>query len=673
MAAFFKQDFRMGSLATVLGKDELALQGFDGTDALNTLFSYSVACLGGTADVNFDSLIGTHATVTLICRGGEKRFFDGIVTEAGWRGAGDNGHRYQLVLRPWLYLTTLRRNQRIFHEMTAVQIIEQVLSEYGSAGGFKTQVSGEMPVLEYTVQYRESDFAFVSRMMERFGITYHFTHSDGAHEMVLTDAIEPHGTVGMKPFKPYDGHHQEDIEHFWDWTPARRMTTGMIRLTDYNFKTPLAAMEVEHEGDAAYEHGHIESFDYPGDYLEQDRGNKVALLRTEQERVPDRHFVASGDIPTLGSGTCVTLGGDYVPGSGEDYLCVSASHSYTSDNYGTGGTSGDGYAYSGQYLLIPSSAPLRPERKTPRALVQGPQTAVVVGEGEIDCDEYGRILVQFHWDLDAAYSMRCRVSQNWAGNGWGGMVIPRIGMEVVVEFLEGDPDKPLVTGCVYNGKNDPPYPLPADKTRSTFRTDTHKGTGYNELRFEDKNGAEEVYVHAQRDMNEKVERNHSHRTNRNLVESVGHDKASEISNSLKQMVGGDMTLGVGPGKLGSITPAGARENTQGIGGVSESMGDVGTNLGKGNLTIAVEATKTQTIEESHFETVKEDKNTKVKEHYRLDVGKTIEITAGDSIKIQVGNSLLTMDDRGNIALNGTKTNISMNALFKVLAGTIKLN
>ncbi|MEC7761487.1 MAG: type VI secretion system tip protein TssI/VgrG [Pseudomonadota bacterium] len=663
----------MGRLDTVLGKDELALQGFDGTDALNTLYSYSVTCLGGNADVKFDDLIGTHATVTLICRSGEERYYDGIVTEAGWRGAGDNGHRYQLVLRPWLYLATMRRNQRIFHEQTPVQIIEQVLSDYAAAGSFKVEVTGEMPILEYTVQYRESDFAFVSRIMERFGITYHFTHAQAEHLMVLTDAIEQHDTIGERPFKPYDGHHQEDIDHFWDWTPARRMTTGMIRLMDYNFKTPLAAMETEFQSDAGYEHGHIESYDYPGDYLEQSKGERVAQLRTEQERVADRHYVASGDIPTLGSGMRVALGGDEVPGRGDEYLCVSASHSYTSDNYGTGGSSGDGYAYSGQYLLIPVAVPLRPERKTPLALVQGPQTAVVVGEGEIDCDEYGRILVQFHWDLDAAYSMRCRVSQNWAGNGWGGMVIPRIGMEVVVEFLEGDPDKPLVTGCVYNGKNDVPYPLPADKTRSTFKTDTHRGTGYNELRFEDKRDEEEVYIHAQRDMNEKVERNHSHRTNRNLVESVGHDKASEISNSFKQMVGGDMNLGVGPGKLGSITPAGARANTQGIGAVSEGMGDVGTNPGKGNLTIAVEATKTQTIEESHFETVREDKDTKVKQHYRLDVGKTIEITAGDSIKIQVGRSILTMDDRGNIELNGGQTNITMSDLFKVLASTIKLN
>ncbi|RAP39271.1 type IV secretion protein Rhs, partial [Rhodovulum viride] len=253
--------------------------------------------------------------------------------------------------------------------------------------------------------------------------------------------------------------------HFRAWRPARRITTGAIRLTDYNFKTPVAAMETDHLGDAAYEQGQIESFDWPGDYLDQGRGRVVAELRAQGERGQDRRYEAEGDIVALGAGLRVTLSGDPVPGTGGEYLCLSARHSYTADNYGSGGSDdGDGRAYDGQYVLMPVEAPLLPEQKTARADVRGPQTATVVGEGEIDCDEYGRILVRFHWDLDEAWSMRCRVSQSWAGAGWGGMVIPRIGMEVVVEFLDGDPDKPLVTGCVYNGRNRVPYDLPANKT-----------------------------------------------------------------------------------------------------------------------------------------------------------------------------------------------------------------
>ncbi|MCE8456948.1 type VI secretion system Vgr family protein [Rhodovulum sulfidophilum] len=537
MSGFFRQDARMGRISTVLGQDVLVLRRFEGTDHLNALFDYSADCLAATADVDFDRLIGTHATVTLTTKEGE-RPFDGIVTEARWLGSGDNGHRYRLRLRPWAFLASLRRNQRIFHNKTVVEILTELLSAYADAGALTVELANDYPELEYTVQYRESDLAFACRMMERHGISYHFRHADGAHEMVLTDQVEAHDSIGARPFRPAEGHHQEEVSHFRAWRPARRITTGAIRLTDYNFKTPVAAMEADHLGDAAYEQGQIESFDWPGDYLDQGRGRVVAELRAAGERGQDRRFEAEGDIVGLGAGLRVTLSGDPVPGTGGEYMCLSARHSYTADNYGSGGSDdGDGRAYDGQYVLMPVEAPLLPEQKTARADVRGPQTATVVGEGEIDCDEYGRILVRFHWDLDEAWSMRCRVSQSWAGAGWGGMVIPRIGMEVVVEFLDGDPDKPLVTGCVYNGRNPVPYDLPANKTVSTFKSDTHQGAGYNEFRFEDEKDREEVFMHAQKDHNTIIENDESH--------SIGHDRSKSVGNDQSEAIGHDKTISVG--------------------------------------------------------------------------------------------------------------------------------
>ncbi|MBL3553763.1 type VI secretion system Vgr family protein [Rhodovulum sulfidophilum] len=537
MSGFFRQDARMGRISTVLGQDVLVLRRFEGTDHLNALFDYSADCLAATADVDFDRLIGTHATVTLTTKEGE-RPFDGIVTEARWLGSGDNGHRYRLRLRPWAFLASLRRNQRIFHNKTVVEILTELLSAYADAGALTVELAQDYPELEYTVQYRESDLAFACRMMERHGISYHFRHADGGHEMVLTDLAEAHDSIGARPFRPAEGHHQEEVSHFRAWRPARRITTGAIRLTDYNFKTPVAAMETDHLGDAAYEQGQIESFDWPGDYLDQGRGRVVAELRAAGERGQDRRFEAEGDIVALGAGLRVTLSGDPVPGTGGEYICLSARHSYTADNYGSGGSDdGDGRAYDGQYVLMPVEAPLLPEQKTARADVRGPQTATVVGEGEIDCDEYGRILVRFHWDLDEAWSMRCRVSQSWAGAGWGGMVIPRIGMEVVVEFLDGDPDKPLVTGCVYNGRNPVPYDLPANKTVSTFKSDTHQGAGYNEFRFEDEKDREEVFMHAQKDHNTIIENDESH--------SIGHDRSKSVGNDQSEAIGHDKTISVG--------------------------------------------------------------------------------------------------------------------------------
>ena len=525
-------------MLTDLGPDTLALLRFDGTDHLNDLFEYRVEALATRDDLDFDALVGTHASVEIEAHD-RMRPFDGIVTSARWAGVGENGHRYDLTLRPWFWLAGRRRNQRIFHNKTVVQILQELLSDYAGLGdpALEISLSRDYPILEYTVQYRESDLDFARRQLERHGISFHFRHAIGSHTLVLTDDVLAHATVGDRPFKRYDGHHQYEQEHFWDWAPERNVTTGAIRLTDYNFKTPAQAMEVDRLGDAAYAQGQIESFDYPGDYPAQDVGRLVAGLRTEQERGADRRIRAVGDCTSLGAGTRVTLSGDRVPGTGETYLCLSASHHFVSEAYGSGGQGSDGYAFTGSYTLMPDTAPMAPPRRTPVAVVQGPQTAEVVGEGEIDCDEYGRILVKFHWDLHEQYSMRCRVSQNWAGNGWGGMVIPRIGMEVVVEFLEGDPDKPLVSGCVYNGKNSVPYDLPANKTVSTFKSDTHQGGGYNEFRFEDQAGREEVFMHAQKDHNTIIENDESH--------SIGHDRSKSVGNDQSEAIGHDKTISVG--------------------------------------------------------------------------------------------------------------------------------
>ena len=538
MNAPFKQSERLGRLSTSLGADVLALLRFDGSDHLNELFEYRVEALATRDDLDFDALIGTHATVEIEAHD-QMRPFDGIVTSARWAGVGENGHRYDLTLRPWFWLAGRRRNQRIFHNQTVVQILNELLGEYAGLGdpALQVKLTRDYPVLEYTVQYRESDLDFARRQMERHGISFHFTHAMGSHTLVLTDDALSHASIGKRPFKRYDGHHHYEQEHFWDWAPERNLTTGAIRLTDYNFKTPTAAMEADRVGDAAHEQGQIESFDYPGDYPAQSVGKLVADLRTRQERGTDRRNRAVGDCVSLSAGQRLTLSGDKVPGHGETFLCLSASHHFVSEAYGSGGQGSDGYAFTGSYVLMPDTAPMAPPKRTPLAVVQGPQTAMVVGEGEIGCDEYGRILVRFHWDLAGAYSMRCRVSQNWAGNGWGGMVIPRIGMEVVVEFLEGDPDKPLVTGCVYNGRNSVPYDLPANKTVSTFKSDTHQGSGYNEFRFEDEKDREEVFMHAQKDHNTIIENDESH--------SIGHDRSKTVGNDQSESIGHDKTISVG--------------------------------------------------------------------------------------------------------------------------------
>ena len=670
----FRQDTRRGRLGSVLGTDTLVLLRFSGTDKVNELFDYSVEALSSEPSLDFDALLGTHATFSIQTPEGD-RHFDGIIAQAECMGAAKDGYQYRFHLKPWFWLAGLRRNQRIFHDKTVVEILSELLQPYAGLGtpAVENRLTKGYPTLEYTVQYRESDLAFARRLMERFGISFHFTHTPASHTLVLSDDMDGHALIGARDFKDYVGHHPSGEEHFWLWRHRRGVTTGAVRLTDWNFKTPPAAMEAEHAGGATHAQGQIESFDYPGDYPELDLGKTMATLRAKQERGQDARAHAEGDVATLCAGLRVTLAGDAVPSAtGLQFLCLSTTHSYRAEGY-TSGTQQDGQAYGAQYVFMPTTAPLAPRRKTPVPVVQGPQTAVVVGEGEIDCDAFGRILVRFHWDLANAYSMRCRVSQNWAGKGWGGMVIPRIGMEVVVEFLEGDPDKPLVTGCVYNGSNPVPYTLPDDKTRSTFKTQTHQGTGFNELRFEDAKDKEEIYIHGQKDRNTKIENNQSERVNVNKVESVGHDKASEIENNWLQVVDGNMDLRVGPGNKNSVTPTGAAERPEGLPTIPVRFGKLGTNPGVGDLTIAVERNKTQTIGDTHDELVKGNKTTSVKKSYRVDVVEEIEITAGDRITLNCGQSRIVMESNGTITVNGKTITVTADKLITLLADIVKIN
>jgi type VI secretion system secreted protein VgrG len=547
MNAPFKQEARAGRLATALGKDTLVLLRFEGTEHLNALFDFRVTALAAQPNVDFDALIGTHATVEIETPRHGARKFDGVVTRARWAGVGENGNLYELELKPWFWLAGLRRNQRIWHDKTVVEILTELLQPYSGHGDphLKDALKADYPKLEYTVQYNESDLQFACRMMERFGISYRFDHAEGGHSMVLTDTVDEHPAIpgDSREYRGVQGHNVHDHEHFWEWHPERALTTGAVRLTDYNFKTPTANMEVDHLGDAAYAHGQIESFDYPGDYLDGKRGKDVVTLRTREERGQDRRHRAVGDCSSLGAGMTVALTGDQVPGVKEQrYLCLTAVHSFTSNSYGSGANADDGFAYTGSYVMLPATEPMVPPRRTPRPLVHGPQTARVVGEGEIDCDEYGRILVRFHWDLENAHSMRCRVSQNWASQGWGGMIIPRIGMEVVVEFLEGDPDKPLVTGCVYNGRNDAPYALPEHKTKSVFRTDTHQGEGFNELMFEDQKDEELIFMRGQKDQKIEILNDRMKSIGRDQTEAVGRDKSISVGRDHTEVIGQDARI-----------------------------------------------------------------------------------------------------------------------------------
>lgn len=543
MANSYRQDTRVGELKTPLGKDTLVLVRFDGVEGVSEPFEYRIEALSSRENIDFDGAIGKHCTLVMNTIDNRKRYFDGILTEVQWMGIRDGGFLYRLVLRPWLWVLSQRRNSLIFHNKTAPEIISLIFGKHAGLANFdQAGLSKPYPQLEYTVQYRESDMAFVCRLMEHHGISYMFEHTDGAHKLILFDTVSGRDPIpgGQRPYYPLTGQYRRDEEHFYHWIPERRLTTGKTTLNDYEFKTPSAQLLVERTGDAAYEHGKLESYDYPGKYVKQQQGSTYVQSRLDMERASDGRFLASGDCIGCAPGMLVELAKHPTKELNKTYFALRCTHSFLAEAYSSGAIADSSETYQGNYEFLRADRSYAPPVVTEKPFVHGPQTAKVVGPKgeEIHCDEFGRILVRFHWDRENDNSMWCRVAQVWAGRNWGGVFIPRIGMEVVVEFLEGDPDQPLVVGCVYNGDNKPPFDLPGNKNINGWKSNsTIGGDGYNELVFDDTKTKEVIRAHAQRDLDTTVE-NDERRT-------IHHDRKTTIDNDETHKVGKDRKTNIG--------------------------------------------------------------------------------------------------------------------------------
>ena len=512
MSRDLSQTSRPAILHTPLGQDVLGLKRLDATEGISELFEYRIEALSANPDIDFDAALGQqcHVEVNVAEYDGralskrKKRYFSGILTEARWLGMQEDRYLYGLTLRPWLWLLDQTNNCKIFHNKTVDQIIETVLRD-GQLGDLRLDLSS-YPTLEYCVQYRESKFDFVSRLMEEYGICYYFEHAAGKHTLVLADQPSCHKPIpdsATLPYLPETGRNRHEVEHFSHWTSERRFRSGKFTMRDYNYETPDAQMEVEDQSTESYQHGKLEMYDYPGRYPDAGRGKKLTTVRLQSAQALDRRRLASGDAVSLYPGGLTTLTKHSVGGENRAYLVVRATHSYSdSHSYRSGTNGGGGCDYAGRYELQFADTPFRPPQMTVKPTILGPQTARVVGEEgeEIDVDDEGRILVKFHWDRDAEHLYRIRVAQLWAGSSWGGAFIPRIGQEVVVEFLEGDIDRPLVVGAVYNGKNKMPFGTKPEKTINGIKSDTTTGGGgFNQLYFDDAKKAERVDFRAEKD------------------------------------------------------------------------------------------------------------------------------------------------------------------------------
>lgn len=552
MASLYTQDKRVARFTTPLGKDELALVKFEATEGVSRPFEYRVEAINTASKVlSFDDAIGKHCTIAIrTVDGGGERIFDGMLAEARWVETRREGNVYELVLRPWLWLLSKRVNSLIFHEKTAPDIIGEIFAEHGELADFRRSLSRSYPVREYCAQYRESDMDFVSRLMEEEGIFYYFSHTEGAHKLVMGDGTTACASVprSSRPFVATDAADRGENEHFALWRPERHFTTGKVSLNDYDFEKPSANMTAEKQGDASYAHGKLESYVYPGRYVEPSDGSGYAQALLDGARSQDARVKAGGDVVSLYPGALVRLTGHPDQNQNDQYFVVSTTHRFAGESYRSG--SGDATGCEGAYELMRADKPYAPPASTPKPFIRGPQTAKVVGDGEIDCDKYGRILVRFHWDRKGDESRRVRVAQVFAGQSWGAVFTPRVGMEALVEFLEGDPDQPIIVGTVYNADNMPPYDLPGKKNISGWKTNTTTGGGgYNEFVMDDSSGSELVRVHAQKDLDSTVENDEKRLVKNDRGTTIRNSDTLDVTNEIKITAGTKITLTVGKSSI----------------------------------------------------------------------------------------------------------------------------
>ncbi len=545
----YSQATRSLAVGTALGDDKLLIHRMSGTEQLGRQFEYHLELSSTDEKIEFEKILGTDMTVRFAIDGKKERYFNGIVSRFVMMSATVGEARYQATLVPFTWLLTRTSDCRIFQNKSVIDIIKLIFKERGLPN-VDESLSGTYQPVDYIVQYRETDFNFISRLMEHEGIYYYFKHENGKHTMVLCDNPSAHN-----PYEGYDKirfRESRDIrlgEEIIDkWELEKSVQPAGVEHHDFNFEQPREPVQGANSPPSP-KHKHASEFrlfDYPGDFDEAGKGDDRARVRAEQLKARYETIHAHGNAKGIKCGSKFKLENFPRGDQNDECLITSANYYLVNPDFRSGGESEQEFTCS--FVAIPAKTIYRPPRKTPKPVVQGPQTAIVVGPSgeEIFTDKYGRVKVRFHWDRNSnkhAIDQRScwiRVSEAWAGRKWGTIFIPRIGQEVIVEFLEGDPDRPIITGRVYNAVEQVPYALPENKTMSTIKTSSSKGgEGFNEIRFEDKAGSEELFMHAQKDQNVKVLNNYKEHVNANRHKLIGNCQFEKIKKDKHMTVEGD--------------------------------------------------------------------------------------------------------------------------------------
>lgn len=558
----FNQASRLAKITSPLGPDVLLLNEMGGGEELGRLFYYDLQLNSLDANIDLNQLLGKPMSVGLQLADGGERYFHGIVARCSQNIDQGQFASYQVTLRPWLWLLSRTSDCRIFQNLSIPQIIKQVFRDLGFSD-FEDALSRPYREWEYCVQYRETSFDFVSRLMEQEGIYYFFRHEQDRHVLVLADAYGAHATVPgytSVPYYPKD-EQQRERDHMHNWHLAQQVQSGSLELNDYDFQRPSASIDVRSAMPRPHTAGDYPLYDYPGTYVKSEDGEHYARTRIEALQALHEQVEFSGNARGLGAGHLFSLTGFSRRDQNREYLILIAHYRITQERLESGG-GGASAQFDSSLTCIDAQQSFRPLANTHRPIVKGPQTALVVGPKgeEIWTDQYGRVKVHFYWDRhdqsNENSSCWIRVSQSWAGKNWGSMQIPRIGQEVIVSFLEGDPDRPIITGRVYNAEQTVPYDLPENATQSGMKSRSSKGgspANFNEIRMEDKKGLEQLYIHAERNQDIVVEVDESHSVGHDRNKSIGHNETVTIGNNRLRIVKQEDILSVGQKKTDSIS------------------------------------------------------------------------------------------------------------------------
>jgi len=594
--------------------DELHVIRFSGEEGISQLYRFQLELASSSQTLDFGKVLGARALLTL-SRGSQGRLVSGVVGAFRQDDGTNRFALYELTLVPEAWRLTHRRGCRIFQDADALSIVQGLLGDAHLSCDIRPKGGRRPPAREYCVQYREADWSFISRLLEEEGYYYFFSHQPTRQVLTISNDPQLNRSVAANNEVVYaPGDAMPGEEHVFGVSVSEQVQTGRVTLDDYNFLKPSLDLACSHEADGP--DANLEEYDFPGGYSQRERGRALAEVRLQQHRVERQVMEGHGDCTRFAAGSAFTLALHPREDFNTDYVLCAVQHRGESEADLEAGAISPEVSYSNSFSCIRREVPFRPPRLTARPRIHGAQTATVVGPSgeEVHTDAHGRVMVRFHWDRSGSADDRAscwiRVGQLWAGNGWGGLFLPRVGQEVIVSFLEGDPDQPMITGSVYNALNAAPYLLPEQKTISTIRSRSSVGgDGFNEIRFEDNKGKEQLYTRAQRDRLEEVGNDQS--------TTVGQDQALEVGRNRTRQVTGNETVAIQGDR--SLEVAGAA-----------------TLVTKGDVKVVTRGDKSEQIDGT-----------------RTLSARKIILQAQDSIELRCGGASVSLDSLGNVQIKGT--------------------